>query len=111
MRQMTLVDTVVATRYHNVLCALKMCKPTISLGYSRKNDVLMEEMGLGEFCQNVRTFDGDLLTEQFGKLESRTDQLGADMARQNALNAGRLREQFTILSERLFGRTASEGER
>ncbi len=58
-----------------------------------------------------RTFDGDLLTEQFGKLESRTDQLGADMAQQNARNADRLREQFTILSERLFGRTAGEGER
>lgn len=111
MRQMTLVDIVVATRYHNVLCALKTCKPSISLGYSSKNDVLMEEMGLGEFCQNVRTFDGDLLIEQFGKLESRTDQLGVEMAQQNTRNAERLREQFTILSERLFGRTASEGER
>jgi polysaccharide pyruvyl transferase WcaK-like protein len=111
MRQMTLVDTVVATRYHNVLCALKMGKPTVSLGYSSKNDVLMEEFGLGEFCQNVRTFDGDLLMEQFSKLESRADQLAADMAQQSADNADRLGEQFTILSERLFGRAASEGER
>jgi polysaccharide pyruvyl transferase WcaK-like protein len=111
MRQMTLVDTIVATRYHNVLCALKLGKPTISLGYSSKNDVLMEEMGLGEFCQNVRTLDADLLMEQFTKLESHSDQLGEEMARQNAANARRLREQFTILSERLFGRTAGEEER
>jgi polysaccharide pyruvyl transferase WcaK-like protein len=103
MRQMTLVDTIVATRYHNVLCALKMCKPTVSIGYSAKNDVLMEDAGLGEFCQNVRTLDVDLLLEQFTKLESRSEQLVDEMARVNAANARRLEEQFTILSRKLFG--------
>jgi polysaccharide pyruvyl transferase WcaK-like protein len=54
MRQMAAVDTVVATRYHNVLCALKLSKPTLSIGYATKNDVLMAGMGLGEFCQSAR---------------------------------------------------------
>ena len=36
MRAMAPVGTVVATRYHNVMCALKLSKPTISLGYSRE---------------------------------------------------------------------------
>jgi polysaccharide pyruvyl transferase WcaK-like protein len=111
MRQLTLVDTVVATRYHNVLCALKMGKPTVSIGYSAKNDVLMEEMGAGEFCQSIRTLDDDLLMEQFSKLDSRREQVAEEMARQSAANARRLREQFTVLSERLFGRPGGEGER
>ena len=47
MRQIAATDVVVATRYHNVVCALKLGKPTVSVGYAEKNDVLMAEMGLG----------------------------------------------------------------
>src|SRR6185436_5879023 len=36
MRQMSTTDIVVTTRYHNVVCALKLARPTISLGYSKK---------------------------------------------------------------------------
>jgi polysaccharide pyruvyl transferase WcaK-like protein len=46
MRRMALVDTVVGSRYHNVLCALKLSKPTLSVGYAAKHDVLMREMGV-----------------------------------------------------------------
>lgn len=110
MRQMTLVDTMVATRYHNVLCALKLGKPTVSLGYAAKNDVLMDEMGLGGFCQNVRGFDTDLLKEQFAKLEDHSARLTELMAARNAANEIRLDEQFAILSDRLLGRATNEGE-
>ena len=49
MHQMAETRIVVATRFHNVVCALKMKKPTISIGYASKNDVLLAEMGLAEF--------------------------------------------------------------
>ena len=39
MRAMDPVSTVVATRYHNVICALMLAKPTISIGYGEKNAV------------------------------------------------------------------------
>ena len=51
MREMAPVGTVVAIRYHNVLCALKLCKPTLSISYAKKHDLLMADMGLSEFCQ------------------------------------------------------------
>jgi polysaccharide pyruvyl transferase WcaK-like protein len=70
MRQMSETDVVVATRFHNIVCALKMGKPAISLGYSKKNDALMSEMGLGEFCQHVESFDVNTLIEQFSRLVS-----------------------------------------
>ncbi len=38
MREMAPVGTVVAIRYHNVICALMLGKPTISLSYARKHD-------------------------------------------------------------------------
>ena len=68
MEQIALTDIVVATRFHNIVCALKMCRPTISLSYARKNDVLMEEMGLGEYCQHVETFNVETLVAQFSQL-------------------------------------------
>ena len=73
MDEISGLDVVVATRFHNILCALKVGKPTISLGYARKNDVLMEAMGLGDFCQHIERFDGEVLIRQFNSLiEQRT---------------------------------------
>lgn len=97
MRQMAGVDTVVATRYHNVLCALKLSKPTVSVGYAVKNDVLMAGMGLGEFCQSARSVDYERLIEQFTAVESGRDQLVDTMMERNRLNVERLEDQFVRL--------------
>ncbi|GHE97605.1 membrane protein [Amycolatopsis deserti] len=99
MHQMAAVDVVVATRYHNVLCALKTAKPTISLGYARKNDVLMEAMGLGEFCQSAREPDFDRLVRQFRELEDRREELTAVLKERNRVMTERLERQFDIMSE------------
>jgi len=48
-----------------VLCALKLGKPTLAIGYAKKNDVLMAEMGLDGFCQEARAIDVDRLVTQF----------------------------------------------
>jgi polysaccharide pyruvyl transferase WcaK-like protein len=97
------VGIVVATRYHNVLCALKLGKPTISVGYAEKNDELMAAMGLAEFCQSARSLDADLLIKQFAELESRAAQLQPALAERSLANAGRLGQQFAVLSELLIG--------
>ena len=50
MDELVKVRTVVGTRYHIVLAALKLSKPTIAVGYSAKHEVLMADMGLEDFC-------------------------------------------------------------
>lgn len=102
MQQMSSVDTVVATRYHNVLCALKLAKPTLSIGYAAKNDVLMAEMGLADFCQSIRFLDVERLIEQFIALESRQEQLKRTMVEKNLVAARRLEHQYAVLSATLF---------
>ncbi|MFD2418469.1 polysaccharide pyruvyl transferase family protein [Amycolatopsis pigmentata] len=99
MREMSAVRTVVATRYHNVLCAVKLAKPTLSIGYAQKNDVLMAEMGLAEYCQRADSVDFRLLVEQFTALERERDKLIRTMAERNQANAGELRRQFDVLSK------------
>jgi polysaccharide pyruvyl transferase WcaK-like protein len=98
LRSMSAVETVVATRYHNVLCALKLAKPTLSVGYAPKNDVLMAEMGLGDFCQSARAIDLDRLVRQFGELESRAGELTGTLTERGAEQAQLLKRQFATLS-------------
>jgi polysaccharide pyruvyl transferase WcaK-like protein len=102
MREMAAVDAVVATRYHNVLCALKACRPTVSIGYAAKNDVLMASMGLHEFVQQARALDLDRLIAQFTELEQRSAQLQRVLAERNVETRERLERQFEALSSALF---------
>ena len=87
IRELAPVGMVIAIRYHNVMCALKLCKPTISLGYARKFIDLMSDMGLAEFNQFARSADVDRLIEQFKELESRHGELAQQMAARNAARA------------------------
>jgi polysaccharide pyruvyl transferase WcaK-like protein len=106
MRQLAAVDVVVASRYHNVLCAVKLVKPTLSVGYAAKFDALMADMGLAEFCQPARSVSLGRLIEQFTDLENRSAQLRQAVMERNAVIAGLLAHQFATLSARLFGAAA-----
>ncbi len=66
-------DMVVATRFHNVLCALMLERPVISIGYAQKNDVLLAEMGLGAYCQHIESFDVERLISQFCELREQAE--------------------------------------
>ncbi len=103
MRQTATVDTVVASRFHNVLFALKLAKPALSVGYSAKFGALMAEMGLAEFCQSADSLDVGRLREQFTELESRSAQLRQTVTERSAANALLLNHQFARLSAMLFG--------
>jgi polysaccharide pyruvyl transferase WcaK-like protein len=113
MRAMAPVGTVVATRFHNVICALRLSKPTISLGYAPKFATLMADMGLSEFCQSTKSLDVGRLIEKFTELEKRQAELRQTITDRNAANARLLDEQFAQLSAVLFranGSTRSAAE-
>jgi polysaccharide pyruvyl transferase WcaK-like protein len=107
MQALLPVNTVVAIRYHNVLCALKMSKPTISIGYSPKHDVLIADMGLPEFAQAVSDLDVDELIKLFLDLESRASELRGVLRERNGAKVAGLEAQFAKLSEVLFGGRAA----
>jgi len=89
---------IVATRYHNVMCAVKLCKPTISLGYSRKFKSLIGDFGLADFNMYADRIDVDKLTEMFGQLDKRREEVTDLMKQQNAANHRALAEQFALLA-------------
>ena len=103
MDQLAGVDLVVASRYHNVQSALKLAKPTISISYGVKSDVLMEGMRLAEFRQPIRDLDVERLMDQLHALEARAGGIESAMREKNAEYGEQLERQFAVLSDRLFG--------
>ncbi|MFF4357182.1 polysaccharide pyruvyl transferase family protein [Streptomyces sp. NPDC001604] len=105
MKEMAAADTVVAVRYHNLICALKTGTPVLALSYAAKSDALMDRMGLGAFCHPAREVDADRLLEQFRTLEKRSAELRQVLTERNQAAAEQLAEQFTALNAALFPAT------
>ncbi|MEU1433769.1 polysaccharide pyruvyl transferase family protein [Streptomyces sp. NPDC005786] len=102
MKEAAAAGTVVATRYHNLVCALKVGTPTLALSYSAKSDVLMELMGLGAYCHPAREVDADRLLEQFRALEQRPAEVRQTLSERNLDVSRLLEKQFAALSTALF---------
>ena len=64
MEETAKVDLAIVSRYHNLLCALKTGRPTVSLGYSEKNDEMMAEFGRSAFCQHIEDFEVETVLDQ-----------------------------------------------
>ncbi|MFD8971263.1 MULTISPECIES: polysaccharide pyruvyl transferase family protein [unclassified Streptomyces] len=102
MKETAAADTVVATRYHNLVCALKTGTPTLALSYAAKSDALMERMGLGAYCHPAREVDADRLLEQFRSLEKRSAELRRTLTERNLATARHLDHHFAALTAALF---------
>ncbi|MDG4864151.1 polysaccharide pyruvyl transferase family protein, partial [Streptomyces sp. T-3] len=105
MKETAAAGTVVATRYHNLICALKAGTPTLALSYAAKSDALMDRMGLAAYCHPAREIDADRLLEQFRALEKRSAELRQTLAERNLAVAQQLAQQFTDLTTALFPAT------
>jgi polysaccharide pyruvyl transferase WcaK-like protein len=90
-------DIVVATRYHNVISALLLGRPVVSAGYSKKNDVLLADMGLGAYCQHVESLDVARLQDQFTALTADAAAAGDRVRRTVVKYQSQLAEQYTYL--------------
>ncbi|MFE6774544.1 polysaccharide pyruvyl transferase family protein [Streptomyces sp. NPDC057702] len=105
MREMAAADAVVATRYHNLVCALKVGTPTLALSYAPKSDTLMAHMGLAAYRHPAREVDADRLLDQFRALERDAVRVRHTLAERNQVVARRLEHQFAALTRALFPAT------
>ncbi|MEU7644899.1 polysaccharide pyruvyl transferase family protein [Streptomyces huasconensis] len=105
MKETAAADTVVATRYHNLVCALKTGTPTLALSYAAKSDALMDRMGLAAHCHPARDVDADRLLAQFRELERRSAELRQTLTERNRTAERQLQDQFAQLTATLFPTT------
>lgn len=68
---------VVASRYHTVIAALSLGKPTITVGWHHKYKGVLGLFGLGEWDIPVNTLELDLLQTKFDKLWDERVELSA----------------------------------
>jgi polysaccharide pyruvyl transferase WcaK-like protein len=102
MAQLGTVESVIGTRFHTVLVALKLGMPTIAVCYGRKHLALMEQMGVGDRIQQIQELDVDLLEQQFAALWTDRDAITRTLAERNQVNRDRLDAQFAELTAVLF---------
>ncbi|MFZ0250265.1 MAG: polysaccharide pyruvyl transferase family protein [Acidimicrobiales bacterium] len=92
------VGFVVGARYHNVVSGLRLCKPTISVGYSLKHDALMSDMGVPEFAMSARSTSGSQLIERFTELQNRSSEVHATLETNLRFKQRELEGQFRDLA-------------
>jgi polysaccharide pyruvyl transferase WcaK-like protein len=97
MDEIALSDIVVATRFHNIVAALKLARPTISLGYAEKNEALLRDVGLEGFSQHVEHFDLDLLRSQFARALAERNAISRRIAEMTGRYGARLAAQGQVL--------------
>lgn len=81
LSQLAATDFVVASRFHNILLALMLNKPVVSISYHAKIDALMAGFGLATYCQDIEHLDVDRLIGQLTALEKDAATLKSRMQR------------------------------
>lgn len=95
--QIAQTDIVIASRFHNLVGALMAGRPVMSVGFHEKNDALMADMGLQEYCQHIERIDVERLVTQFGTLVHNRESIASRIADVTARYRVRLDEQFRTL--------------
>jgi polysaccharide pyruvyl transferase WcaK-like protein len=103
--QLSAVDFVIATRYHNLILGLLLGKPVVSVSYEGKHEALMRAMGLADYCQTIDDIDVKRLVDQFQRLEKNANSLRALIAERVAASRASLDEQYELIVRSVCGRS------
>jgi polysaccharide pyruvyl transferase WcaK-like protein len=95
--QLAATDIVVATRFHNVLFALLLEKPVISISFHEKCSSLMRQMRLSEFCLNMGEFSAGCLIEKFSDLEKNANRIRVLIKQRTEEFRAALDEQYNVI--------------
>ena len=86
-----------ATRFHNVLLALVFNKPVIAISFHPKSASLMRDMGLEEYCHDVKDMNASRLIEQFQRLEMNAEKLKPVIRQKVEQSRKALDEQYKLI--------------
>ena len=79
--EMKQAEVVIPSRFHNLICALRLARPTVSAGYASKNHELMLALGLDEYSQTMEHLDGEKLVAQVRAARRNAESLTATIRR------------------------------
>jgi polysaccharide pyruvyl transferase WcaK-like protein len=93
-------EYIVTCRYHGVVLAHLLNKPVLAISHHHKVATLMNDMGLSDYCVDIRTFDFGLLANTFIRMVENRDKIKTRMAER----AARYRSGLSIQFDQLFPR-------
>jgi polysaccharide pyruvyl transferase WcaK-like protein len=94
LSQLSAVDVVVSSRFHNLLLALTLGKPVFAVSYHEKFQPLMDGVGLGGFCQDIEHINVDELIENVDRLQGNMASIKRQIARETESYRTALDEQY-----------------
>lgn len=97
LRQLADTEIVVATRFHNLILAIMLNKPVISVSYNEKCNVLLAEMGLEKFAQPADDLNVNKLITQFCELEKNRNHIISKIKKNNEQFRKALEKQYDYI--------------
>ena len=94
---MARMDFVVTCRFHGVIFAHLLNKPVLAIAHHPKVSDLMADLGLSNYCVDIRNFDLNLLTDKFASMIANAEDIKSRMAVILTSNRQRLANQFDEL--------------
>ncbi len=94
---MSTMDYVVTCRFHGVVFAHMLTKPILAIAHHPKVSALMKDIGLSEYCVDIRDFEPDVLAHKFASLVRNSDDIRQRMADKLACYKQDLSAQFDEL--------------
>ena len=109
VEQIEQVELVVAVRFHNVIAAVSRERPTVAIGYGRKHDALMSDLGLSSYTVSIRNLEASELASRFSVAESNAEHIRGLLRAGNARNRDAVAEQLAGVAS--FLSRATTGKR
>jgi polysaccharide pyruvyl transferase WcaK-like protein len=107
LTQLATTDLIVATRFHNVLLALLLGKPTLAISFHHKCTSLMKQVELSEYCLDINCLSADALVAKFVELEHDADSIRSQSLQKTLGFRELLDRQYSEIA-RLIGRGANK---
>ena len=91
------MDYVVTCRFHGVIFAHIMNKPVLALSHHPKVTALMDELGLSEYCLDIKTGEVEVFKNAFLSMVANADAIRSRMSERLGNYRQRLSAQFDVL--------------
>ncbi|MBF2048593.1 MAG: polysaccharide pyruvyl transferase family protein [Elainella sp. C42_A2020_010] len=97
MTQLAKTDLVIASRFHGVLLAQLLNKPTLALSFAKKTDCLMADTNQADYCLSINHFDVETIKEKFIALEENQALIKRQLANRTQQYREALAQQYVYL--------------
>lgn len=103
---MASTDYIVTCRFHGVVFAQLLNKPVVALSHHPKVTTLMRDLGLSEYCLDIRTSDIDELKTTLGRLMANKN----DVKERMSALAGQYKSSLAQQFDHLFPKVNHHGQ-